>query len=828
MHPNATRAALDYGMAFLAVAAAVTVRWLLDPWLGDSLALVTLYGAVAIAVWFGGVRPAIVATVLGYLACAYFFIEPRGSFSMVNPRDVVGLAAHLVTCSIIITLGAAMQIARRRAEASQKDLASKHTQLQKEVATRRQAEEELGASERWFKALARHAPAGIFQTDADGNCVFVNERWCAMAGLSPEEARGQGWSGALHPDDRDRVFREWYDAAKAGGEFASEYRFQTPQGRVTWLSGRATALGDDAGRISGYIGTVIDITEQKKAAEQMRRRAEENEKLMDLLPLGVFIAHDPECRRITGNRAGYELLRLPIGSNLSVTPAPGEQPPFIACRDGRQLSSDELPMQHAAAHAVEVRDVEVEHVYPDGTTYTLFGSASPLFDAQGEVRGCVGSFLDITERKRAEEALRQNERALRDADRRKNEFLATLAHELRNPLAPLRNSLELLRRAETRPELRARAHDMMERQLGVMVRLIDDLLNVSRITQGKLQLRLERVELAAVVAHAVEAARQLIDVQGHELTILLPSQPIHLSADPTRLSQVFLNLLTNAAKYTEKGGHIWLTATLEDCKEDDTVTGWQGDKATGTALRPVTVSPCHPVTVSSSHRVEVSVRDTGIGIAAEHLPHLFTMFSQVASALDRSEGGLGIGLSLVRGLVELHGGSVEARSDGPGLGSEFIVRLPVAEAPVNASLPSSSNGKIHHDEQRRQILVVDDNVDAADSLAEMLQMAGHTVRIAHDGLEAVQAAAIFHPEVVFCDIGLPKMNGYDAARHIREQPWGTNMVLIAITGWGQDEDKSRSLAAGFDYHLTKPVEPAAVEELLASLNVPVSCGEAGS
>ena len=339
---------------------------------------------------------------------------------------------------------------------------------------------------------------------------------------------------------------------------------------------------------------------------------------------------------------------------------------------------------------------------------------------------------EVARGKRLEQELQRQAVQLADADRRKDEFLATLAHELRNPLAPLRNALELLRRADDNRTLIERARAMMERQVGQLVRLVDDLLDIARITRGKLQLRKERVELASVVRSAVEAVRPAVEAQGHKLTVTLPPQSVPLDADPVRLAQVVSNLLLNAAKYTEQGGRIALTAQVSREHE-----------------RP---------------EVVVTVRDTGIGIAAEHLPHLFEMFSQVTSALERSQGGLGIGLSLVRGLVELHGGSVAARSDGLGTGSEFIVRLPVAAAGAKLPPEPGQNGRSG---RSCRILVVDDNRDAADSLAMMLRLMGHDIQTAYDGLEAVETAASFRPEVVLLDIGLPKMNGYDAARHIR-------------------------------------------------------------
>ena len=376
---------------------------------------------------------------------------------------------------------------------------------------------------------------------------------------------------------------------------------------------------------------------------------------------------------------------------------------------------------------------------------------------------------------------------LRDTDRRKDEFLATLAHELRNPLAPIRNGLHIIRLAGDDPHALEQARSTMERQLEQMVRLIDDLLDVSRITRGRLELRKERVELASLVKSAVEGVRPLIESRGHRLTIRLGPEPIHLDADPVRLAQVLSNLLNNAAKYTDPGGSIWLTSTR------------RGDE------------------------VIVSVRDTGIGIAPDALPAIFDLFTQVDRSLEKSQGGLGIGLTLVKQLVEMHGGSVEARSDGVGRGAEFITRLPVAaHAPApnaDAVAPTPADGDSGPVPGRR-ILVADDNLDAAESMGIMLRLMGNDVHTVHDGEQAVDEAASFRPDVVLLDIGMPRLNGYDAARRIREQGWGKNMVLVALTGWGQQEDKQRASEAGFDQHFTKPLRPADLERLVAALHVP--------
>jgi signal transduction histidine kinase/DNA-binding response OmpR family regulator len=367
---------------------------------------------------------------------------------------------------------------------------------------------------------------------------------------------------------------------------------------------------------------------------------------------------------------------------------------------------------------------------------------------------------------------------VQEADRRKNEFLAMLAHELRNPLAPIRNAVEILRLyAPNHSELN-KIRDMLQRQVQQLVRLVDDLLDISRITRGKIRLQTEPVDAVEVAARAVETCRPLLDARRHELTVSLPPEPLPVQADPVRLAQVLGNLLNNAAKYTKEGGHIWLTAERQ------------------------------------AGEVVLRVRDTGIGIPAEILGSVFDLFTQADRSLDRSDGGLGIGLTLVRRLVEMHGGSVQVFSAGPNQGSEFVVRLPALTGP----LPVSANGVSHHPGKHpsHRVLVVDDNVDVADSLVLVLRGAGHEVQVAHDGSAALATAETFGPEVVLLDIGLPEMNGYEVARRLRERLAGKNMLLVALTGYGQKEDQRRSHEAGFDQHLVKPVDPEGLLGMLAS------------
>jgi signal transduction histidine kinase/ActR/RegA family two-component response regulator len=384
---------------------------------------------------------------------------------------------------------------------------------------------------------------------------------------------------------------------------------------------------------------------------------------------------------------------------------------------------------------------------------------------------------DLGELQRMEDHLRQLAADLSEADQRKDRFLATLSHELRNPLAPIRNALELMKRASDDRATMDRARSAMERQVLQMVRLVDDLLDVSRITRDKLELRRETVTLQSVLDNAVEAARPCIDEHQHRLSVTLPSQPVWLNVDPARAAQVFSNLLNNAAKYTDAGGQLQLTARVI------------GDEAI------------------------VSVIDNGIGIPPQQMTRVLEMFNQVDDSIERAEGGLGIGLSLSKRLVEMHNGRIELHAAPDGKGTEVEVRLLTTSVPLNR--PSKQPVAMDSaPASRRRVLVVDDNIDSAQTLAMVLDVMGHETRLANDGAEAVRLAQEFQPDVVLLDIGMPKLNGYEACRQIRAQVWAKDVRMVAVTGWGQDEDRRRSKDAGFDMHLVKPLDPLVVERLM--------------
>jgi len=514
---------------------------------------------------------------------------------------------------------------------------------------------------------------------------------------------------------------------------------------------------------------------------ELRESEERYRTLFDSAPMAVFVCDRNAVIQYYNQRAVELWGREPV---CGVEQHCGSAK--LSLPDGTLLPHAQSPIMEVLRTGMPARNVEVFIERPDGSRLPVLVNFAALKNARGEITGAITSFIDIVDRKQAEEFLKE-------ADRRKNEFLAMLAHELRNPLAPIRNSLEVLRRTEGDWRVVQSASAMMERQIGQVVRLVDDLLDVSRISRGKIELRKGSIELASVLNHAVEAARPLLESKGLDLTVTLPPQPVYMNADPTRLAQVVGNLLNNATKFTDKGGRIWLTA--EQASE--------GHQSVG--------------------EISIRVRDTGIGIAADQLARIFDMFIQVDTSLERSIGGLGIGLTLAKNLVELHGGKLEAYSDGVGQGSEFVVRLPISVEAPKPPQPQPVVGEPPVTTVRR-ILVVDDNRDSVEFLTMLLNLTGYETQTAQDGLQAMETATTFRPDVILLDIGLPKLNGYDVARKIREQPWGRDMILVALTGWGQEEDRRRSQEAGFNQHLTKPVDPDILRKLLARLPVGEGAG----
>jgi PAS domain S-box-containing protein len=637
-----------------------------------------------------------------------------------------------------------------------------------DITTQRQAEAQVRESEARFRQIADTMPQMVWVTRADGYTEYFNRRWYEYTGLTPEESLGNSWSLPLHPNDQQTAIDTWEHAIQSGEPYEIEYRFRSHSGEYRWFLGRGLPVRDETGQITKWFGTCTDI-------EAFKRLEEERQKFVWLADNSTeFIGiSDLAGAPLYLNRAGRNMLGLDGMEEV-------QHVNLIDCffpEDQPRIANEFLPAVRTQGHGrIEVR---LRHFKTEGVLWMLY-SVSVLINAQGEQIGLAIVGQDITERRQSEQELRQLAADLSEGDRRKDEFLATLAHELRNPLAPIRNGLEIMK-LNAYDDRTERVRAIMERQVVQMVRLVDDLLDMSRISRGRIDLRRERVELSSIIEQAIETSRPLIDAAQHELTVRQPPQPIYLNADSVRIAQVISNLLTNASKYSEPNGHIWLTAEQ------------QGSE------------------------VVVSVRDTGIGLSSEMLPQIFDLFTQADGSAVRSQGGLGIGLTLVKRLVEMHGGSVSAYSEGPNQGSEFTVRLPLLiDSPT--SLASQTEMSEPTPTKIRRILIVDDNEDAAWSLELLFEATGDETRRAADGLAALAEAEAFQPDIVLLDIGLPKLNGYEVARKIREQPWGKEMILVALTGWGQEEDRRRSSKAGFNAHMVKPIEHAALTQLLAELS----------
>jgi PAS domain S-box-containing protein len=1002
------RPAVAYALAIGALGVAVLLRWLLDPMLGDALPLVTLFGAVAAAVWLGGYRPAILVTALGFAACNYLFVPPRGQLRLEAPGDLVGLLAYLFTCSLIVAFGEAMRIAQIRANERREmlritlrsigdavittDIAGRVTYLNviaesltgwaygdalnqpldtvfrvineetrqavenpamkalrdgvvvglanhtllicrdgtelpiddsaapirdelgqvsgcvlifRDVTAQRRAERErVGQllTARVLASIVESSDDAIISKSLDGIVQSWNAGAERVFGYTAGEAIGRHISMII-PQERLAEENKIISSLKAGERVE---HFETERvrrsGERIWVSLTISPIKDETGAVIGASKIARDITRQRQAEEREQRLSAEaasaSAKFRAFFDQGAMFAGitNLQGRVLAANRLSWEgcgytrdqIVGKPFWEGPWWSPSPAlmeqiqvactraaagqwfrqEIPYYVADgsermvdvtiqpirdEDGRLLalsltgtdvtdrkraegerqrfvtlvesSTDFIGMcdldgipffvNRAGLQMVGLDDLEqarhtpiasfffpedqpriLQQFFPSvlekghgeieirirhfktGEARWIAYKVLTLPDDSGKTVALATVSQDVTERRRLEQDLRSLAADLSEADRRKNEFLAILAHELRNPLAPISNAVRALRLGRNDETIRS-ASEMLERQVGQIVRLVDDLLDMSRITRGKLELRKEQSELTPIVNQAVETVRALYKSTRRELTVKLPPDPVYLDADPARLAQVVGNLLNNAFKFTDKGGRAWLTIEKE------------------------------------SNQVVIRVRDDGIGIAAEQLPRLFEMFTQVDTSLERSRDGLGIGLTLVKTLVEMHGGTVEVHSDGLARGSEFTVRLPTSEEALKP--PSRPTVSEPLPTVGGRVLVVDDNEDGAESLAMLLELEGYETLQAHDGVEAIEAAERFRPDAILLDVGLPIMNGYEVCRRIREQPWGKDVVLVALTGWGQEEDRRRSEEAGFDTHMVKPPDQETLKQILAAL-----------
>ncbi|MCX5539515.1 PAS domain S-box protein [Paraburkholderia sp. CNPSo 3076] len=640
-------------------------------------------------------------------------------------------------------------------------MASKCAEFALDITERKRAETECVDSEERFRALVEGLAQAVWEADAQGQAESVSPGWSEYTGQPGEEWLGEGWANAVHPDDRAYALSQWKDAIAAQRVVNAEFRLHVATGGWRWTNVRAAPIWNPDGTVRKWVGMNIDVDDRRSAQEALRESEARFRALAEASPALIWQI-DTQGNTVYLNQRYLTAIGLTPGQLLETgwhtIVHPRDLPGF--------LSRLQTAQHDHCAFQSRLR-VKIK----DAGWHWFETCCAPWFSASGEFRGHVCVSIDVTEAVNAEDALKE-------ADRRKDEFLATLAHELRNPLAPIANALHLIRRSAF-PADSAPILDMLDRQVHHMVRLIDDLMEVSRITRGKIGLVKAPVALAEIIENAIETSRPAIDQAHHELSITLPDTPLVLDADRVRLTQVFANMLNNAARYTDTGGQIRLDAMRE------------------------------------SEWVVVTLSDTGIGMSAEQIGQVFEMFTQVSRPADRNQGGLGIGLTMVRHLVRMHGGTVEAASAGPGKGSTFTVRLPLSQQmPAEARETPATVARAAKPLAGKRILVVDDNRDAADSLAMVLSAEGAQVRVVYDGAAALGALEQSVPHAVVLDIGMPGMDGYEIARQIRQSPSYVGLQIIALTGWGQHADRLRSRMSGIDSHLTKPVAFHALFELL--------------
>ncbi len=610
-----------------------------------------------------------------------------------------------------------------------------------------------------LRIMYDRAPVGIFETDLAGRFERVNDKFCELTGRTRDALLALRAEDITHPDDL-AAHREDFERVRSGAVPSTrrEQRYVRESGDAVWVELHRFAVPDTQGRPAFDVGIAEDIAERKETETELRRREARFRTLMNSAPALIWVTGTEGIEYV--NQAYLEFLGVEsqevLGNAWTYFMHPED-------RDG-----------WAAAYAQAVSGLQpFEHQFRfrrgDGEYRWMMSVALPQFGPAGKFAGYTGASFDIT-------SLKSAEVSLRTADERKDEFIAMLAHELRNPLAPITNIVQIMRAQQLDAKTLTWAHEVLDRQLRNIGRMVNDLLDVSRISHGKIQLHPERVELTELVARAVDALRATIEAGEKEITIELPAAPVVMVADPVRLEQVIGNLVHNAVKFTPQGGHISVRTTVNDG---------------GTA-------------------VAISIRDDGDGIASDALPRVFDRFVQGNTSLDRAQGGLGIGLSLVRGLVELHGGTIEAKSDGPGRGSEFIVRLPLRGLPAPQAQPPPAESRASGP---HRILIVDDNVDAATALAAVLRHDGHTVTLAHSGPMGIDTARTFKPQVALIDLGMPGMNGFEVAERLRAAH--KDLLLIAVSGYSGEESRRRARDAQFDEYVIKPFDPQALQELLS-------------
>ena len=877
-----------WALAFVMLGATTLLNFSLQAWMAGRAPFLPFFPALVLIGLYAGLWPAILAVGVSTTLVAYFWIPPPG-WTVSLDSDLAALLFFAIAASVVVAVSL-----RARS------LIAAHEQA-------RAAQEAVRDSEERLLLALEGAQIGMWSTDLTSRVTHSSEINLRLFGLptGSDDVPSERLLELIHPDDREVVIAGFDDAIARRVPYAVEYRIRRRDDSERWIYSRGRFHENLDRSQSRIVGISMDVTERKlaerarAAAEaELRRTKEEFENIFKLAPVGIVVARDRECRTVTANAYVEQMYGVLPGTNISATAPPEVRLAYEVRRDGRVMTTDEMPLQRAARTGEPSSDALIELTTADGRRTEFVASAVPLLDEQGAPRGAIATlqdvsalrrieaalhvseerfrvaqdsslvaftilravrdahgaivdfeweyvnktaarilkrpverlvgarlltelpghrgssplfdtyvevvdtgvarslqltydqdgvrgtflnavsrlgdgvavwFMDLTERQALIEELRDTEASLREADRQKDEFLATLAHELRNPMAPIRYAAAMIRPGAP-PESLERSRQMIERQSAQMSRLLDDLLDVSRITRNVIELKRERVDLRRVVEDVVDSARPAVLAERQRLSVSMPAGPAWVDGDPVRLGQVVHNLLQNAIKYTPADGHIEVAV---ETKENE---------------------------------ARICVRDSGVGLAPSMLTNVFKLFSQVHPSMRASKGGLGIGLAISRRLVELHGGSIEVRSEGLGRGAEFCVRLALSQG-SDARRARAGQTAPTVLPARRRVLVVDDNVDAADGLAMLLRAHGLDVQVAYRGAEAIALATAVKPDVVLLDLGLPDMPGEEVAHRLRQDTRASEARLIAITGWGQEADRARTREAGFDLHLVKPVDP---------------------
>ncbi|MDQ3798504.1 MAG: ATP-binding protein [Acidobacteriota bacterium] len=781
-----------YGAAVISTAAALALRSALTPVIEEDVPFITMFPAIVFSAMFGGFGAGLATTLLGALTINFFIMFPQNALALSHPRDIVQMSLFVATGVFISWLAGE----RKRA----------HSLL-------RLAQSESERSENRSQLAQKFTGVGIWEWDLKTGKVEWSEGIYELLGLETgaQEATLENWLDYMLPEDREPSMAKVRKAIDEGGdEFYHEFRVRRPDGAVRWIASqgqiiRGAGKGSAAERL---FGVNYDITARKESELAIKNlnhnlniRIKELQTIFDIAPVGIAVAGDANCDVISANPALARILGIEAGDNISVNPGNARNVPYKHLKDGRELEPHELPMQRAVSEKRTILDDETDILRADGNVVTIYSYAAPVFDEDGNVVSCIAAHVDVTERKKDE---RERERQLdleqslrlqaEESNRLKDEFLATVSHELRTPLNSIIGWITMLREGNLSGANRARALEAIERGAKSQSQLIEDLLDVSRIISGKLNLSVQPVNIIPVINAAVETVRPAAEAKGIELHAIIKPNIAMLSGDADRLQQIIWNLLSNAIKFTPKGGAVEIVLPEQ----------------------------------SDAQHLEIIVRDNGRGISRDFLPFVFDRFRQADGSITRHFTGLGLGLAIVRHLVELHGGTVEVESEGEGKGATFTVRLPSMALPGRGErekeIAADGEDGFHADYpllNDLQILIIDDEDNTRELLQLVFENCRAVVETAASSAEALEKIKKLPPHLIVSDIGMPGEDGYTLIRKIRawekETGRGRQIPAIALTAYARAEDRRQALEAGYQVHTSKPIEPVELTRLAENL-----------